>query len=111
MGMRLDYLPVILPFALSAGFLLAGLTAVLPRRGNGILFRLLALLLCLVYAGELLAKRILQTYYPLTTLATAADNRLGDYSGVVLKAMGENWAILAALLLPGLLLALLERKK
>ena len=31
MGMRLDYLPVILPFALSAGFLLAGLTAVLPR--------------------------------------------------------------------------------
>ena len=107
MGMRLDYLPVILPFALSAGFLLAGLTAVLPRRGNGILFRLLALLLCLVYAGELLAKRILQTYYPLSTLATAADNRLGDYSGVVLKAMGENWAILAALLLPGLLLALL----
>lgn len=107
MGMRLDYLPVILPFALSAGFLLAGLTAVLPRRGNGILFRLLALLLCLVYAGELLARQILQTYYPLTTLATAADNRLGDYSGVVLKAMGENWAILAALLLPGLLLALL----
>ena len=48
MGMRLDYLPVVLPFALSAGFLLAGLTAVLPRRGNAILFRLLALLLCLV---------------------------------------------------------------
>ncbi len=77
-----------------------------PPRGNGILFRLLALLLCLVYAGELLAKQILQTYYPLTTLATAADNRLGDYSGVILTAMGENWAVLAALILPGVLLSL-----
>lgn len=106
MGLRPDYLPVVLPFALSGGSLLAGLTAVFPRRGNGILFRLLALLLCLVYAGELLAKQILQTYYPLTTLATAADNRLGDYSGVILTAMGENWAVLAALILPGVLLSL-----
>ena len=53
MGLRPDYLPVALPFALSGGFLLAGLTAVFPRRGNGILFRLLVLLLCLVCAGEL----------------------------------------------------------
>ena len=33
--------------------------------------------------------------------------RLWDYCVVVLKSMGENWAILAALILPGLLLALL----
>lgn len=34
MGLRPDYLPVVLPFALSGGSLLAGLTAVFPRRGN-----------------------------------------------------------------------------
>ena len=35
MGLRPDYLPVVLPFALSGGSLLAGLTAVFPGGGTG----------------------------------------------------------------------------
>ena len=50
-----------------------------------LLSRVLAVLISLVYIVEIIAKKILQSYYPLSTLGTAAGNRLTDYSEALEK--------------------------
>lgn len=103
-GNAMTYFPIYLLFSLSAGSLLALLPILLPQRAGRILTVLLSFLLTLLFAAELIAKHTLQAYYPLSTLETAAGNRLSDYAGVILPAIGAALPLLLVFFLPTLLL-------
>ncbi len=100
----MTYFPIYLLFSLSAGSLLALLPILLPQRAGHILTVLLSFLLTLLFAAELIAKHTLQAYYPLSTLETAAGNRLSDYAGVILPATAAALPLLLLFFLPTLLL-------
>lgn len=103
-GNAMTYFPIYLLFSLSAGSLLALLPILLPPLAGRILTVLLSFLLTLLFAAELIAKHTLQAYYPLSTLETAADNRLSDYAGVILPATAAALPLLLLFFLPTLLL-------
>lgn len=103
-GNAMTYFPIYLFFSLSAGSLLALLPILLPQRAGRILTVLLSFLLTLLFAAELIAKHTLQAYYPLSTLETAAGNRLSDYAGVILPAIAAALPLLLLFFLPTLLL-------
>ena len=103
-GNAMTYFPIYLLFSLSAGSLLALLPILLPQRAGRILTVLLSFLLTLLFAAELIAKHTLQAYYPLSTLETAAGNRLSDYAGVILPATAAALPLLLLFFLPTLLL-------
>lgn len=103
-GNAMTYFPIYFLFSLSAGSLLALLPIPLPQRAGRILTVLLSFLLTLLFAAELIAKHTLQTYYPLSTLETAAGNRLSDYAGVILPATAAALPLLLLFFLPALLL-------
>lgn len=109
-GNRMTHFPIYALFSLSVGCLL-GLFPVLcsPRAGRWLAV-VLSALLTLLFAGEFLAKRTLQAYYPLSTLETAAGNRLSDYSGVLFAALWSTLPLLILFFLPTLLLALLAKR-
>ncbi len=108
-GAHMTYFPIYALFSLSAGCLLALCSVLFSPKVNRRLTVLLSLLLSLLFAGEFLAKRTLQAYYPLSTLETAAGNRLGDYSGVLFAALLDTLPLLILLFLPTLLLACLAK--
>lgn len=103
-GNAMTYFPIYLLFSLSAGSLLALLPILLPQRAGRILTVLLSFLLTMLFAAELIAKHTLQAYYPLSTLETAAGNRLSDYAGVILPAIAAALPLLLVFFLPTLLL-------
>ena len=103
-GNAMTYFPIYLLFSLSAGSLLALLPILLPQRAGRILTVLLSFLLTMLFAAELIAKHTLQAYYPLSTLETAAGNRLSDYAGVILPATAAALPLLLLFFLPTLLL-------
>ena len=103
-GNAMTYFPIYLLFSLSAGSLLALLPILLPQRSGRILTVLLSFLLTMLFAAELIAKHTLQAYYPLSTLETAAGNRLSDYAGVILPAIAAALPLLLLFFLPTLLL-------
>ena len=103
-GNAMTYFPIYLLFSLSAGSLLALLPILLPPLAGRILTVLLSFLLTLLFAAELIANHTLQAYYPLSTLETAAGNRLSDYAGVILPATAAALPLLLVFFLPTLLL-------
>lgn len=106
MGNNLSYVPVYLMFSLAAGFLLSALTLPFRRRVNHVLTKVLAALLPVLYAVEIIAKKILQSYYQLSTLGTAAGNRLTDYIGAIVPTVVRNIPLILVLFLPTILLFL-----
>lgn len=110
MGTALGYAPIYILFSLAAGLLCSALTQPFPRRANRFLTKMFALAISLIYVVEMIAKKILQSYYPLSTLGTAAGNRLTDYSNVILSTVVGSSPMILVLFLPVILLFLFGRR-
>lgn len=104
MKTNLTYIPVYLVFSIAAGLLFSALTLPFRRRVNSILTKVLTGLFSLVYVIEFIAKRILQSYYPLSTIGTAAGNRLTDYSEVIVEQVVKSIPLIIIFFLPTILL-------
>lgn len=104
MKTNLAYIPVYLVFSIAAGLLFSALTLPFRRRVNNILTKVLTGLFSLVYVIEFIAKRILQSYYPLSTIGTAAGNRLTDYSEVIVEQVVKSIPLIIIFFLPTILL-------
>ena len=104
MSTALHYAPIYLLYGLAAGFFFAALTLPFSELANHIVAKVFAVLVPLLYGVEIIAKKILQSYYPLSTLGTAADNRLGDYADVILSTTVSTIPLLLVLFLPTILL-------
>ena len=102
----LAYFPVYLVFGIAAGLFFSALTLPFHHRTNVVLAIIITVVLTLVYVVELIAKRILQSYYPLSTLGTAAGNRLGDYSDVIVPTVIRTIPIIILFFVPTILLLL-----
>ena len=107
MGTELKYLPIWLLYGLAAGCVCSALTLPFKRRVNGVLTKVLAVVISLVYVVEMIAKKILQSYYPLSTAGTAAENRLTDYADVIVSTVVSSIPILLVFFLPAILLFVL----
>ena len=104
MGTSLKYMPIYLLFGIAAGGVLTAVTMPFDRRINRAITQVMAVLLPLVFAVEMIAKKILQSYYPLSSLGTAADNRLGDYADVIVSTVVGSIPLLLILFLPAILM-------
>ena len=104
MGMALKYAPIHILFAIAGGLVCSALTMPFRRRVNAVLIKVLTVLFCLTFAVEIIAKKILQSYYPLSTLKMAAGNKLTDYADVILSTVISSIPILIVLFLPAILL-------
>ena len=106
MGNHLSYFPVYLVFSIAGGLFCGVFTLPWHRRANGIVTKVLAVVISLVYIVEIMAKKILQSYYPLSTIGTAANNRLTDYAEVVGSAVLSAIPVIILVLLPCVLLCI-----
>lgn len=106
MGNHLSYFPVYLVFSIAGGLFCGAFTLPWHRRANGIVTRVMAVVISLVYIVEIMAKKILQSYYPLSTIGTAANNRLTDYAEVVGSAVLSAIPVIIIVLLPCVLLCI-----
>ncbi|MGE4275738.1 MAG: LTA synthase family protein [Lawsonibacter sp.] len=110
MGTALGYAPIYILFSVAAGLLFSALTQPFPRRVNRVLTKMFALVISLIYVVEMIAKKILQSYYPLSTLGTAAGNRLTDYADVIASTVLRSSPMILILFLPAILLFLFGRR-
>ena len=106
MGTSLAYAPVYIVFSFAAGFFFSAFTLAWPPKVNGIVSKILAVVVSVIYGAEIIAKTILQTYYGPSALKLAAGNRLGDYADVIVSTVVRSIPILLLLLLPAILLCI-----
>lgn len=104
MGTTLVYLPIYLMFSIAGGLVVAALTIPFPYRINQFLTRLITFVISLVYIVEIVCKQILQSYYPLSTAGTAAENHLTDYIDVIIPTVLKDIPLILIILLPFLLI-------
>lgn len=107
MRMRMGYFIIPFVFALAAGCFFTALTMPFRRRVNRILAKVFAVAISLVYIIEMIAKKILQSYYPFSTLGLAAENRLSDYADAIFSTVVQNIPIILVMLLPVIFLLVL----
>ena len=110
MKLSMAYLPVWVTFGVAAGLLLTAMTIPFHKTANQVLSLVLAWVISLVFVVEMIAKKILQSYYPLSTLGTAADNKLTDYADVIASAVGRSVPIIVVFFLPALFLTVFGRR-
>ena len=106
MKMSMHYFAIWLVFGLSAGFLVTAICMPFKRKINRILAKVLSAVISLAYIVEMVAKKILQAYYPISTLGLAAENDLSDYVGAVISTVFRSLPIILVFLLPTILLVL-----
>ena len=103
MGMDLRYFIIYTLFALSMGCLFSAITMPFKRKVNRVLVKVLAMVVSLIYVIEMIAKKILQNYYPFSTLGLASENHLTDYTSVIVSTVVRNIPLILVLLLPAIL--------
>lgn len=106
MKTTLAYIPVYLVFSLAAGLFLSALTLAWHPKVNSLISKVLAVVLSVIYAAEIIAKTILQSYYGPSALKVAAGNRLTDYTDVILSTVIRSIPIILILLLPAVLICI-----
>lgn len=110
MKMSLKFLPIMLIFSVAAGLLCSVLILPFKRKTNRTIAKTISVLLSLVFCIEMVAKQILQQYYPFSTLGLAAGNRLTDYMGAIVTTVVKDIPIILILFLPTILLFVFGRR-
>jgi len=104
MGSPMGYAPIYIIFGLAGGLFCSALALPFRRLANGLIAKILAVLISLVYVVEMIAKTILQSYYGFSAVKTAAGNQLTDYADVILSTTVSKLPIILLMLLPAVLL-------
>lgn len=102
--MSMRYFVIIFVFSLAAGCTCTAITMPFRRSVNRVLAKTLSTLISLVYVIETIARLILQSFYPFSTLKLAAENHLTDYSSLIVSTVIRNIPIILVFLLPSILL-------
>ncbi|MBQ1730427.1 MAG: LTA synthase family protein [Oscillospiraceae bacterium] len=96
----LKYMPIYILFGLSFGLVVGALMSLLKGRAAKWISNIISFATAIVFGAEFVAKVILQEYYGVSILGTAAENHLEDYADKVYAAIGNNILILLLMLLP-----------
>ncbi|MBR3296670.1 MAG: sulfatase-like hydrolase/transferase [Firmicutes bacterium] len=99
-GADFKYCIIYILFGLSAGFVLDLVPALVHGKAARVSADVLGALIPLAYCIEFIAKVILQTYYPLSTLGTAADNKLYQFIGIIITKTLQSIPVILLMFLP-----------
>ena len=100
MKTELQFSPLYIVFGLSAGLFFSILQSLLNRKAEKTVRIITLFLLWLIFAAESVGYMILQAYYPVSSLGTAAENRLYDYMDIILATIRDELVYLLILLVP-----------
>ncbi len=95
--------PIYIAFAASFGLVITFILSLFGDKADKTLRIIMLVILWLIFSAESVAYLILQSYYPPTTLGTAAENRLYDYIDIIKTTVADNAIYLALLFVPALL--------
>ena len=104
MAAPMGYFLIWAVFSLAAGLLISALALPFSPLVNQILIKTSAVIFPLLFYVESVAKTILQSYYPISFLGTAAGNRLTDYLDVIVPTVLRSLPIALVFFLPTILL-------
>lgn len=111
MGLGLKYIPIYLCFSVSTGCVCALFTNFFPVRINQWITCILLFLSALIFSVEMICKTVLAQYYQLASAAsTAANNRLTDYTGAIMKGILMNLPGIILMFIPLFIIAVLFMK-
>ena len=110
LSMPLKFTVIHVMFGIAAGFLFTAFTLPFRRKVNRIVMKSITVLFTLVYVIEMICKQILQSFYQLSMLGTAAGNKLTDYSDVIISTVIKDIPLIIVFFLPFLLLCLFGRR-
>lgn len=91
-------------FGFAAGSLITAFTTPFSRKVNLIVAKVCSIAFTLAYLIEMFCKKILQTYYPISILGVASENKMEDYVEVVVTTVLKNTPIVLVMFLPTVLL-------
>ena len=91
-------------FGFAAGLLLTAATTPFSRKVNLIVAEVSSIAFTLAYLIEMFCKKILQTYYPISILGVASENKMDDYVEVVVTTVFKNIPIVLVMFIPTVLL-------
>ncbi|MBO4406649.1 MAG: LTA synthase family protein, partial [Clostridia bacterium] len=91
-------------FGFAAGCLVTAFTTPFSRKVNLIVAKVCSIAFTLAYLIEMFCKKILQTYYPISILGVASENKMDDYVEVVVTTVLKNIPIVLVMFLPTVLL-------
>ncbi len=100
MQTELQFCPLYIVFALSAGFFFSLIHAVLNGKAEKTVRIITLFLIWLIFAAESVGYLILQEYYPASSLGTAAENRLYDYLDIIVSTVKQEIVYLIILFIP-----------
>lgn len=108
MGLGLKYIPIYLCFSVSAGCICALFSNFFPVKINQWITFIVLFLSALIFSVEMICKTVLAQYYQLASAAsTAANNRLTDYSGAIVKGILINLPGIILMFIPLIVIAVL----
>lgn len=108
-GNDLRYAPIYLVFAISYSLLFTGITAFMKPKTAKNFSKIIGMFLTLSYSAEYIAKTILQTYYPLSSMKTAAENHLYQFIDIILLTIAKNIHKLLIVFLPVIYIIIFAR--
>ncbi|MBQ4506970.1 MAG: sulfatase-like hydrolase/transferase [Firmicutes bacterium] len=94
------YAPVYIIFSISIGFLVSAFINLTEGRRSYIIMDILSGIVTLIFMAEFVAKKILQTYYPPSSLETAAGNKLYEFIGIIVQTVLKALPMLIVMVLP-----------
>ncbi len=107
---ELIYSPIYIAFAISAGLLIGLVPSFLRGKAEKAVRIIFLFLMWLIFSAESVGYYILQAFYPVSSLGTAAENRLYDYMDIILITIRKNILYLLILFVPVLVGILLPAK-
>jgi len=111
MDLNMQYMGMIIPFAVSMGLFFSLLTIWFSPKLNVLFAGILTVVICIVFCVEMICKIVLQQYYQLFSVAsTATQNKLTDYTDAVITGIAKNIPGLLLLLVPIAFMLFLGRK-
>ncbi|MCQ2553813.1 MAG: sulfatase-like hydrolase/transferase [Clostridia bacterium] len=111
MGMSLKYLPIYFFFSIAYGALLTALTGLFGNKKYTLVTKIIVFIVSFIYGAEYFAKTILQSFYPVSVLGTAANNKLDQFIWVILGTLVKKFYMIILFLIPFILCMLFLKKK
>ena len=101
MKLSMKYMPLIVFFAISMGFVCAAIVSTPFKKFNRVMAVILTIIPCVLFGVEIVCKKVLSQYYQLLSSAdTAANNKLTDYMGAIITGITSNLIGLILMILP-----------
>ena len=110
-GQSLKYIGFIFFFSISAGALLTALCALCGKKAYPIAFKVLAVLISVIFCAEYVLHTIFTVFYGFSSLATAAGNHLGTFMGETLRVILKCLPGIIIMLIPAVLAIIFVGKK